>query len=153
MQCSLRYLMPVLRSPHFSTSGALETSYFLLAPWTQIFGVFYWPALYTFMAYRALHFPGGVGGFLEVYWLLGIVALFSGVMPFVIWGPLVRRAVEPGWTRRHAWRMGLEYAVYLLYLYPTTIRAFGRLVTRRSGWAKTRRNAEAFTQGPVALDA
>jgi cellulose synthase/poly-beta-1,6-N-acetylglucosamine synthase-like glycosyltransferase len=153
MQCSLRYLVPVLRSPHFSTAGAVEAAYFLIAPWTQVFGVVYWPALYAAMAYKAVTFSGGVGAFIGVYWMLGLVTLLTGTAPFVIWGPIIRRVVDPTLSRTRALVLGCEYALYLVYQYPTTLRAFGRLLAGRTGWAKTRRNAEAFTPGPVALDA
>jgi 1,2-diacylglycerol 3-beta-glucosyltransferase len=153
MQCSIAYLLPVLRSRHFSTAGALEASYFLIAPWTQVFGVIYWPFLYGVIASKAVTFPGGIGAFFSLYWMLALVAVISGTAPFVVWGPIYRRVVDPTLSRTRAFLLGCEYSVYLLYLYPTTLRAFGRLVTGRSGWAKTRRNAEAFTHGPVALDA
>jgi hypothetical protein len=94
-----------------------------------------------------------VGAFIGVYWMLGLVTLLTGTAPFVIWGPIIRRVVDPTLSRTRALVLGCEYALYLVYQYPTTLRAFGRLLAGRTGWAKTRRNAEAFTPGPVALDA
>jgi hypothetical protein len=55
-------------------------------------------------------------------------------------------------TRRRAWLLGLGNATYLYYTYLSTPRAVLRILRRRRGWAKTRRNAELMTAGPVASD-
>jgi hypothetical protein len=60
--------------------------------------------------------------------------------------------VEPSMTRRQAWLYGLGNAFYLYYTYLSTPRAFARIVSGRRDWAKTRRNAEAMTLGPVTSD-
>jgi hypothetical protein len=152
MQCSRRYLTPILQSRHLSTAGALEAAYFLIAPWTQLFGVLYWPWLYAVFAVKAWTFPGGPVAFAQSFWFLAVVTIVTGVGPFALWGPLYRRRVDPGVGRLRSVLLGLEYAVYLTYTYPTTLRAFGRMLSGRNGWAKTRRNAEPLAAGPVALD-
>lgn len=152
MQCSRQYLTPILQSRHLSTAGALEAAYFLVAPWTQLFGVLYWPSLYAVFALKAWTFPGGPMAFAQSFWFLGVVTIVTGVGPFALWGPLYRRVVDPGMSRLRSVLLGLEYAVYLTYTYPTTLRAFGRMLSGRNGWAKTRRNAEPLVAGPVAVD-
>ena len=81
-----------------------------------------------------------------------MITLIFGALPFIIWGPVYRRIVDPGISRRRAWSYGLGNAVYLYYTYLTTPRAFVRIIMRRRGWAKTRRNTEVFERGPVASD-
>lgn len=152
MQCSRQYLTAILQSRHLSTAGALEAAYFLVAPWTQLFGVIYWPVLYVVMAVKAWNFPGGPVAFAQDFWFLGVVTLVTGVGPFMLWGPLYRRVVDPAMSRSRSLLLGLEYAAYLAYSYPTSLRAFGRMLSGRSGWAKTRRNAEPLTAGPVAIE-
>jgi cellulose synthase/poly-beta-1,6-N-acetylglucosamine synthase-like glycosyltransferase len=153
MQCSRMYLTPILQSRHLSTAGALEAAYFLIAPWTQLFGVLYWPSLYAVFAVKALNFPGGPVAFAQTFWFLAVVTLVTGVGPFALWGPLYRRVVDPSMSRFRSVLLGLEYAAYLTYTYPTTVRAFGRMLSGRTGWAKTRRNAEPLVAGPVAIEA
>ena len=56
--------------------------------------------------------------------------------------------VEPELSRRRSGGCyGLGNAVFLYYTYLTTPRAFVRIVLRRRGWAKTRRNAEVHASG------
>lgn len=153
MQCSRKYLTPILQSRHLSPAGALEAAYFLITPWMQLFGVLYWPSLYVVFAVKAWNFPGGPAGFAEAFWPLAIVTVVTGVGPFVLWGPLYRRTVDPKMGRLRSLLLGLEYSVYLAYSYPTTLRAFGRTVAGRNGWAKTRRNAEPIAAGTVAIEA
>lgn len=153
MQCSRQYLTAILQSRHLSTAGALEAAYFLVAPWTQLFGVIYWPVLYVIFAVKAWNFPGGPVAFAQSFWFLGVVTLVTGIGPFMLWGPLYRRVVDPGMSRLRSVLLGLEYAAYLTYSYPTTLRAFVRLVAGRNGWAKTRRNAEPLAAGPIAIEA
>jgi cellulose synthase/poly-beta-1,6-N-acetylglucosamine synthase-like glycosyltransferase len=152
MQCSRLYLRKVLRSSRLSTAGTLEASYFLIAPWTQLFGVVYWPILYVLFGTAAFRYPGGPVSFLSNFWFLGVIAVVTGILPFAIWGAFYRRAVEPSLSRWRAWARGLGYTAYLYYTYPTIVRAITRLVLRRSGWAKTRRNAEVIGRGPIAID-
>jgi hypothetical protein len=65
-------------------------------------------------------------------------------------GPIYQRKCEPetGFWRSLGW--GLAYPFHLLFLYVVSWRAVGRVISGRNGWAKTRRNAEAPSGGPVA---
>jgi len=47
---------------------------------------------------------------------------------------------------------GLGYACYIYTFYITVWRAVFRLIRRRNGWSKTRRNTEQDNSKVVALD-
>lgn len=151
MQCSA-YLGEIIRSPNFTTAGLVESCYFLITPWLQVVGVFMWPLLMVFTVIQALDYPAGVGSFVDQFWPLALITLIFGALPFVMWGPIYRRMVEPQMSRAQAWSFGFGNAAYLYYTYLTTPRAFARIVLRRSGWVKTRRNAELIERGRVASD-
>ena len=126
LQC-LRYLPAILRSPHFSNAGAVEAGYFLLLPYGQLVGVLAWPVAGWY---------AGVGG-----WAL-VAILLLGALPAAVWGPVYRRTCEPAapWWTGVGW--GLLHWLYLHLMVLAIPRAFARAVFRRTGWAKTRRNAE-----------
>lgn len=151
MQCSA-YLGEIVRSPNFSNSGVVESCYFLVTPWLQAIGVVLWPVLAVLTGVQSLAYPAGPGAFVHQFWPIALVTLIFGALPFIMWGPLYRRVVEPTMSRRAAWLLGLGNATYLYYTYLSTPRAVLRIVRRRRGWAKTRRNAELMTAGPVASD-
>lgn len=151
MQCT-GYLPALVRSRNFSNAGMLEAGYFVLIPWMQLLGVIVWPVLAVVGVFQAAAYPGGAPQFFAENWSLAILIAVFGLGPFVIWGPIYRRVAEPGLNRRTAWLLGFANAMFQYYTYVTTIRAFYRLLARRSGWAKTRRNAEVQTTGPVASD-
>jgi 1,2-diacylglycerol 3-beta-glucosyltransferase len=151
MQCSV-YLGEIVRSPNFSNAGVVESCYFLVTPWLQVAGVFLWPLLLLFTGLQAFNYPSGPSAFLAEFWPVALVTIIFGALPFIMWGPVYRKMVEPQMTRRQAWLLGLGNAIYLYYTYASTPRAFARVLMRRTGWAKTRRNSEAITRGPVASD-
>lgn len=151
MQCSA-YLGEIIRCPSFTNAGVVESCYFLITPWFQVIGVLLWPVLLGVTVVQAANYPAGPGAFVDQFWLLAVVSLVFGALPFLMWGPLYRRVAKPGLTRRRAWLLGLGNAVYVFYSYACTPRAFMRIVLRRLGWSKTRRNAEAITAGPVSSD-
>jgi hypothetical protein len=94
-------------------------------------------------AFNAAHFPeftdqflrDGGAAMLALYVLIGIGE-------FAVWGLVYRRRCEPGLSRRQAAFTGLGMTAYAWLSYIIAWRAFARLVTRRSSWPKTRRNAE-----------
>jgi cellulose synthase/poly-beta-1,6-N-acetylglucosamine synthase-like glycosyltransferase len=151
MQCSA-YLGAIVRSPNFSNAGVVESCYFLITPWLQVIGVFLWPFLLGVTAFQAAYYTGGPGLFVDRFWPVALITVIFGALPFIMWGPVYRRVVEPGMTRRRAWALGLGNAIYLYYTYLSTPRAFGRVLMGRRSWAKTRRNAEAITAERVASD-
>lgn len=146
MQCA-SYLGAVMRSPHLSNAAVVESSYFLITPWFQVFGVFVWPALLAATVASALTYAGGVGMFVSQFWPLALITLLFGLAPFILWGPIYRMVAEPGLSRLKAWGLGFANVCYVYYTYITTLRALGRVVSGRRNWAKTRHNAETATQG------
>ncbi|MFI2705811.1 glycosyltransferase [Cellulosimicrobium composti] len=153
MQCA-RYWGRIWRSNVIPNTGLVEMSYYILQPWLTLLGTLVYPVPLAILAYNLAHYPDDLmsfmlnGGFL----LLGSYIL-AGFGPFFIWGPIYVRRCEP---QAGAWRgigWGLAYIVYVFGFYITTWRAFARIVTGRSGWAKTRRNAENNITGPVAKEA
>lgn len=141
MQCST-YLGQIMRSPHLSNAAVVESSYFLITPWLQTLGVVVWPLLFAVTGVAAATYPGGPFVFLGDFWPLAMITVFFGIVPFALWGPIYRRAVEPQLSRPKSWLIGASYAGYLYYTYVTTWRAAARVVLRRRSWSKTRRNAE-----------
>lgn len=151
MQCS-SYIGDIIRCPNLSNAGVVESCYFLVTPWLQIMGIVLWPVLLFVAGLRVLTYAGGPIGFFEQFWPLALLTLIFGTLPFVMWGPVYRRMVEPEMSRRRAWLLGAGNAAYVLYTYPTTARAVARLLTGRHNWVKTRRNAEVVVRGSVASD-
>ena len=142
MQC-LRYLPEIWRSTKFSNAGLFEVTYFMAQPWLQLIGTIIYPVPMIVFAFNAAHFPifteqflrDGGAAMLAMYLLIGIGE-------FAIWGVVYRKRCEPGLSRWQAMEIGLGMTVYAWLSYVIAWRAFARLVTRRSSWPKTRRNAE-----------
>lgn len=153
MQC-LRYIGAVWRSDRIPNLGFLELSFFLVQPWLQLLGALLYPIpMIALMTSYARH-PGAVASYLGSGGWRGLtVYLLMAVGQFVIWGPIYRRKCEPdaGFWRSLGW--GFVYPAYLLSLYVVSWRAVGRIVLGRNGWAKTRRNADRASVGPVAKEA
>jgi 1,2-diacylglycerol 3-beta-glucosyltransferase len=142
MQCGV-YLRRLWRSPHVSTIGALEATYYLVQPWLQLVGTLVYPVpAIVFLANyaagpAAMRAWVGQGG-----WMIVVFYLVVGLGPFILWGPLYRRRCEPGLGLVSAAGLGLAYSMYVLIFYITSWRAFCRILLHRSEWFKTRRNAE-----------
>lgn len=153
MQC-LRYLPQVWRSPHVGTIGAAEIMYYLVQPWMQLVGSLIYPVPWVLLAHRYAVEPELVRAWFSdgPGWLLFGIYGTMGILPFVIWGPVYLRRCEPeaGLLRSIGW--GLAYAVYIYTFYVTCWRAASRIVRRRNGWAKTRRNAEALRGRRLATE-
>jgi hypothetical protein len=84
-------------------------------------------------------------------WLLFAVYGSFGLLPFLVWGPIYRAKCEPSVSVLRGIGYGFAYALYIYTFYITSWRALYRLVRKRNGWTKTRRNTEEHT-GVVALD-
>ncbi|MFJ5234634.1 glycosyltransferase [Kitasatospora sp. NPDC088391] len=152
MQCA-KYLPAIWRSNRIPNLGLLELGFFLCQPWLQLLGALLWPLPPLALALAWRRDPDAVLAALSSGgWLLPLLYAVVGVGQFVLWGPVYRRACEPtaGFWRSVGW--GAAYPVYLLSLYAVSWRAAARTVRGRTGWAKTRRNAETRT-GPVAREA
>lgn len=152
IECA-KYLKPIISSRHFEGSGVLESAYYLLLPFLQLVGFVTWIVLAVTLGFRIAEYPGGVMAVLTDHWWLLLVFLIVGVGPFAVWGPVYRRLCEP----RFPWYMGIVWGLgawmYSFYTWATAPRAFARVLMRRNGWAKTRRNAEVALIGQVAKEA
>jgi len=146
MQCGV-YLRRLWTSRHVSTLGALEASYYLIQPWLQLVGTFVYPV--PALVFLANYVAGpaamrawiGQGG-----WMIVVFYLVVGLGPFILWGPLYRRRCEPQIGMVRAIGLGLGYSFYVLIFYITSWRAFCRIMSHRSEWFKTRRNAEFLAE-------
>lgn len=152
MQCC-RYLPAIVRSKHFSSAGVLEAGYFLLLPFIQLAGAVVWPVVFATILRQFLESPqSALPWLLQSWWLIGMLLLL-GVLPFAIWGPIYRRQCAPEATFTTSLGWGLAHWLYVYYMYVSVVYAFIRLLLGRSGWAKTRRNAERVVSGPIAKEA
>jgi len=142
MQC-LRYLPRVWGSAEFTNAGLLEVTYFMAQPWLQIIGTLAYPAPLVVLCTNAARYPqfteqflrDGGAAMLALYLLLG-------VGEFAVWAWVYRRRCAPQLTARATAALGAGLTAYAWLSYLIAWRAFARLVTRRSSWPKTRRNAE-----------
>ena len=152
MQC-MRYLPSIWGSPDVKSIGAIEMTYYLFQPWLALVGTVVFPLALVVFGYQLLTGATGVLGFaLGWGWGLVLLYLFFGVGPFVIWGIIYQRRCEPERSSVTGLGWGFAYVLYVYAFYVTSWRAVGRMITGRHGWAKTRRNTEVVTAGPVALD-
>ncbi|RKS86707.1 cellulose synthase/poly-beta-1,6-N-acetylglucosamine synthase-like glycosyltransferase [Microbacterium sp. AG790] len=152
MQC-IRYWPAVWSSRKISNAGIVEMTYYFLQPWLTLIGTFVYPIPMIFLATALLSNTEFLVDFLTRGGaaLLGTY-LVAGLAPFFLWGPVYIAKCErkQGYWRGVGW--GWAYVLYVYAFYVTTWRAFGRLLTGRSGWAKTRRNSEAAIGQPVARE-
>ena len=147
MQCA-RYLPKIYAAGTFTNAGAVEAAYFLMMPFLQLVGVVLWPSVFIAMLTQGAMSPGGLLVWAQqAAWIVPLCFL-TGIFPFLMW-PLVycRRDERHSLARAVGW--GFGYWLYMYQSYICVVRAFARLVTRRSGWVKTRRNAERVLS-PVA---
>lgn len=145
LQCA-RYWTQVNLSRHYSVLGVLETSYFLLQPWTTVVLSLLFPLPMVLIVYGVVTNAGVHDWFVHAgIWYL-VAYYVVGILPYVIWGPIYRRRCAPEASFLAGIGWGLAYVIYTYGYYITTWRAFLRIVTGRSGWAKTRRNAEVDTE-------
>jgi len=145
MQC-LRYLMPILACADIEVGAALEISYFLFLPWIQLAGGALYATTGIVLAWYALTAPGGVSGWLGTgaWGLIPLFVLF-GLGPLTVWGPLYRRSVDRGISRRTAWLIGLANWPYSYVHHLATWWAFIRVAQARHDWKKTARAARQVT--------
>ncbi|WHM35534.1 glycosyltransferase [Streptomyces sp. BPTC-684] len=141
LQC-VRYAPRIVSSRHYSGRGVLEALYTFCQPVAH---------LLTLALSTAMLVLGGVGSL--ALWPLMLVLAALAIGPFVLWGPVYRRDHAPDASRLTAVLWGVALWLYAYHLFVVSARAFVRMARGRNGWAKTRRNAEKVTSGPVALEA
>ena len=153
MQC-VRYLPQIWQSPQFSNAGLLEVTYFMAQPWLQIIGTLAYPAPLIVLFSNAARYPA----FMETFLRDGGAAMLAlyfviGFGEFAIWAWVYRRRCERGLSSRQAWAIGVGLVGYAWLSYAIAWRAFARLVTGRTAWPKTRRNAELALPTPRSAQA
>ncbi|MGP6169740.1 glycosyltransferase [Microbacterium sp. A204] len=151
IQC-IKYLKNIIKSPHFDASGVLECCYYLFLPFVQIFGYVVVVALMIGQVNLAVTNPEAREGMIENIWAVLLLGAVFGLAPFITWGILYKLRCEPQTSWLQAIRWGIGLWVLLPYILISVSRAFGRIISGKNGWAKTRRNAEVNVVGPVAKD-
>lgn len=152
MQC-IKYLPKLWNSPHVSNLGALEVGYYLFQPWITLLGTLVYTVPVAFFAYALITVDGMAYQVLHGW--IGILLIcyaIGGVGVFALWGIIYRKRFTPDRSFLIGLGWGLAYFLYVYGFYITTWKAFGRILLGRSGWSKTRRNAEVGVLGPIALD-
>jgi 1,2-diacylglycerol 3-beta-glucosyltransferase len=141
IQC-VKYIKDVAASPYFDSVGVIETAYYLFLPFAQVIG------LTAFVTATALTVPKYIAdpASLQItpnllLSLFGLMLAFS-ITPFGMWGVIYKYRCEPSASLAQGIRWGLGMWLYVYYTYICIIYAFIRIIRRRNGWAKTRRNAE-----------
>ena len=149
MQC-IRYLPRLWRSGHLSNSGVLELSYCLVQPWVQLATTFLYPLPWLALGVSYLRHPylaaqfGPDGG-----WTLLALYVVAALTQLAVWGIVYWRKCERSIGAVRAIAFGAAFSMLVYISYAATWRALFRIVRRRGGWSKTRRNAEIGTRKPI----
>ncbi|MFJ1701863.1 glycosyltransferase family 2 protein [Kitasatospora sp. NPDC088346] len=152
MQC-LRYTGRVLRSPHYGWSGKAEVGYTFLQPVVAVLLVVLTPLSLGISLATRIFFPADAAGFEARFGPLMLLAFLVAALPLVLWGVTYRRTAHPDRSPATGLAWGLLLWLYTYHVFPVAVRAALRLLLRRNGWAKTRRNAERTAVGaPTALE-
>ncbi|WP_326956040.1 glycosyltransferase family 2 protein [Amycolatopsis sp. NBC_01286] len=153
MQCA-RYLRRIWDSPHVSTLGAAEMMYYLAQPWLQLLGSLLYPIPFLLLIFSTAGDPAQMWTwFTGGAWILFAIYGSFGLLPFLVWGPIYQLKCLRSRNVLRGIGLGFAYAAYIYTFYVTSWRALFRLIRRRNGWAKTRRNTERSGGAKVALDA
>ncbi|MCD9141739.1 glycosyltransferase [Streptomyces albireticuli] len=152
LQC-VRYAPRIVSSRHYGGKGVLETLYTFLQPVAHLVTLALCAVMFAVLGMTVAEdgFGEAFGGMLALWPLVVVLAVVS-VLPFVLWGPVYRRDRAPGSSLLVSLLWGLALWVYAYHLFPASARGFVRMLRGRNGWAKTRRNAEVVTSGPVAVE-
>jgi 1,2-diacylglycerol 3-beta-glucosyltransferase len=142
MQCA-KYWWQVVTSPRIPLTAALEITYYLSVPWSQLVGAVVFPAAIAVDVHYALTTAGGAAGWwLSGAWGLLPLAVLFGLVPHVMWGPLYRETTGGHITRRRALLLSAANAAYAYLLQVAVWWAFWRTVRGRSDWKKTTHRGE-----------
>ncbi|MFJ7065636.1 glycosyltransferase family 2 protein [Streptomyces sp. NPDC101115] len=142
IQC-VRYAGRIVGSRHYKASGVLEALYTFFQPIAHLTAL----VLTVVMLVAA-----GRDLDLLAAWPLALALALVSVAPFVLWGPVYRREFAPDRSRLTGLLWGFALWLYAYHLFVVSARGFVRLLRGRTGWAKTRRNAETAGVGPVATE-
>jgi HPt (histidine-containing phosphotransfer) domain-containing protein/uncharacterized membrane protein YhaH (DUF805 family) len=148
MECASA-LPGLRRSGHLRASGLLEIHYFMLQPLVMMLNLVLIPLL---LVLGAVEDPAGFWNASTL--LVAVLAgLFFLVLPYAVWGLVYRRVTDGEVSWPLALGLGLCNLVYVYLTYVYYVRATWRAVTGRTGWAKTRRNADGRLPVAVTLPA
>ncbi|MEV7711648.1 glycosyltransferase family 2 protein [Streptomyces sp. NPDC088270] len=152
LQC-VRYAHRIVSSRHIPGRGVLETLYTFVQPLAHLVTLALTVLVLGALAVGAVRGqgPDGAAALLDQWPLMLVLAVVS-IAPFVLWGPVYRRDHAPDASFARSLLWGLALWLYAYHLFVVSARAFARMLRGRNGWAKTRRNAEPVTAGPVALE-
>jgi cellulose synthase/poly-beta-1,6-N-acetylglucosamine synthase-like glycosyltransferase len=151
MQC-MGYLGRIWGSRNLTMPGIIELTYCLFQPWLSMLGLLLFPFLVISLSVLAVTDSAGLQHLLDHGgWTVLVVYAVAGMGPFLVWGILYRRRCAPERNFVVGLWWGVAYGAYVYASYVTAWRAAFRLVFRRSGWAKTRRNAEVMAAEPVEV--
>lgn len=144
----VRYTSRIVGSRHYKARGVLESLYTFFQPLAHLATL-----VLTALMVFALAVGGGAREVLLTAWPLALALAVVSIVPFVLWGPVYRRDFAPDRSRLKGLLWGFALWLYAYHLFVVSARGFVRLVRGRTGWAKTRRNAETAGVGPVATEA
>lgn len=148
----LKYVKEITKSRHFDSAGLLESLYYLVLPLIQLVGLLAMGGMLAWVVSVILTEPLLAATFVEHLWAYVLLIVVFGYGPFIIWGIVYKLRCEPQATWAQAVGWGFCLCIYGQHVNLTAPNAMFRIITRRTGWSKTRRNAEALTAGPIALD-
>ncbi|MFJ9434218.1 glycosyl transferase, partial [Streptomyces sp. NPDC101490] len=139
-----RYATRIIGSRHYKARGVLESLYTFFQPIAHLTAL-----LLAVLLLTAVIVGDGV---LLAAWPLALALAVVSIVPFAAWGPVYRREFAPDRSRLKGLLWGFALWLYAYHLFIVSTRGFVRLVRGRTGWAKTRRNAETAGVGPVASE-
>ncbi|MFD3994210.1 glycosyltransferase family 2 protein [Streptomyces sp. NPDC058583] len=146
IQC-VRYTGRIVGSRHYRAAGVLESLYTFCQPLAHLATL-----VLTAVMLVALVTGGGAAEVLLAAWPLALALAVVSIIPFLLWGPVYRREFAPDRSRLKGLLWGFALWLYAYHLFIVSARGLVRLVRGRTGWAKTRRNAETAGVGPVATE-
>lgn len=137
MECGAQ--LPTLRrSRNLSLSGFLEIHYFMSQPWIMMLNLAFIPLLLVLAL-----IDGSTGFFNGTTTIVtGVAGILFLIMPYALWGPLYRNWGNERISLAGSVLLGLGYLTYVYFTYFYYPRAIYRMLTGRTSWAKTPRNAD-----------
>ncbi|MFF8408518.1 response regulator [Streptomyces omiyaensis] len=140
----VRHTGRLVSSRHYGARGVPESLYTFFQPIAH---------LATLLLTAVVLVAGGSAAEVVLAaWPLALALGLASVVPFVLAGPVYRREFAADRSRIKGLLWGLALWLYAYHLFLVSARGFVRLVRGRTGWAKTRRNAETAGVGPVATE-
>jgi cellulose synthase/poly-beta-1,6-N-acetylglucosamine synthase-like glycosyltransferase len=142
MQC-IRYLPSLWTSRHVTGGGLVELAYCLVQPWIQLGATLLFPLPWLVLGVTYLRHPalaadfGAAGG-----WTLLALYIVAAASQLAAWGLVYWWRCDRGIGVLRGVGYGVAFTLLVYLSYLATWRAAFRIVRRRQGWAKTRRNAE-----------